>query len=323
MSPAPAGEGFDIRTGKATAVRGEPAFSLRATGEGMRNMVDVYHRELALGRQHPEWLNWVNSYSDWLLTQQREDGSFPESWQGGTGKVTNTSGATSYAAVPLLVRMSRETGDKKYLDAAIRAADYIWADYGSRGGYIGATGGDVADKESGMLSTEAFLDLYDRTKEPKWLERAKSAGDYAETYIWLWNVPMAPGLPDSELGWKHGVSTVGVTGIASNVPGEVDEYLDWAVPYYARLYKYTSDVHYLDVARILLHDTKSMLALPGRIYDLKGPGWQQEHWRMGPGIRGIGAHRTWLPWISVNHLHGIIGLEELDPVLYQKLTKGD
>ena len=323
MSPAPAGEGFDIRTGKATAVRGEPAFSLRATGEGMRNMVDVYHRELALGRQHPEWLNWVNSYSDWLLTQQREDGSFPESWQGGTGKVTNTSGATSYAAVPLLVRMSRETGDKKYLDAAIRAADYIWADYGSRGGYIGATGGDVADKESGMLSTEAFLDLYDRTKEPKWLERAKSAGDYAETYIWLWNVPMAPGLPDSELGWKHGVSTVGVTGIASNIPGEVDEYLDWAVPYYARLYKYTSDEHYLDVARILLHDTKSMLALPGRIYDLKGPGWQQEHWRMGPGIRGIGAHRTWLPWISVNHLHGIIGLEELDPVLYQKLTKGD
>jgi hypothetical protein len=116
---------------------------------------------------------------------------------------------------------------------------------------------------------------------------------------------------------------VGVTGIASNIPGEVDEYLDWAVPYYARLYKYTSDVHYLDVARILLHDTKSMLALPGRIYDLKGPGWQQEHWRMGPGIRGIGAHRTWLPWISVNHLHGIIGLEELDPVLYQKLTKGD
>ena len=36
-------------------------------------------------------------------------------------------------------------------------------------------------------------------------ERAKEAGDYAETYIWLWNVPMVPGLPDSELGWKHGV----------------------------------------------------------------------------------------------------------------------
>jgi hypothetical protein len=323
MSPAPAGEGFDIRTGKASAVRGEPALSLRATGEGMRAMVDIVRRERAHGREHPEWFAWVKAYSDWLLTQQREDGSIPESWQGGTGKVRNTSGATSYAAVPLLVRMSVETRDKRYLDAAIRAADYIWTIYGSRGVYVGATGGDVADKESGMLSMEAFLDLYDSTQEPKWLERAKEAGDYAESYIWLWDVPMAPGLPDSELGWKPGVPTVGVNGIASNVAGHVDEYFDWAVPLYAELYKHTHDEHYLDVARILLHDTKSMLALPGRTYDLLGPGWQQEHWRMGPNVRGIGAHRTWLPWISVNHLHSITGLEELDPALYQRLAKGD
>jgi hypothetical protein len=323
MSPAPAGEGFDIRTGKASAVRGQPSLSLRATGEGMRAMVDVIRRERVHGREHPEWFAWVKAYSDWLLTQQREDGSFPESWQGGTGKVRDTSGATSYAAVPVLVRMSEETGDKKYLDSAIRAADYIWTDYGSRGVYVGATGGDVADKESGMLSMEAFLDLYGSTKQPKWLERAKEAGDYAETYIWLWNVPMVPGLPDSELGWKHGVPTVGVNGIASNGPGGVDEYFDWAVPLYAELYKDTHDEHYLDVARILLHDTKSMLALPGRTYDLLGPGWQQEHWQMGPNVRGVGFHRTWLPWISVNHLHSITGLEDLDPALYQRLAKGD
>jgi hypothetical protein len=42
----------------------------------------------------------------------------------------------------------------------------------------------------------------------------------------------------------------------------------------------------------------------------------------GRGTRGIGAHRTWLPWISVNHLHGITGLEEFDKGLYQRLAKG-
>jgi hypothetical protein len=113
-----------------------------------------------------------------------------------------------------------------------------------------------------------------------------------------------------------------VNGIGSNDIGGVDQYLDWAVPTYAKLYKYTKDEHYLDVARVLLHGTKAMLALPGRTYDLKGPGWQQEHWRMGP-IRGIGAHRTWLPWISVNHLHGITGLEQLDNDLFQRLSKGE
>ena len=36
----------------------------------------------------------------------------------------------------------------------------------------------------------------------------------------------------------------------------------------------------------------------------------------GPGARGSGAHRTWLPWISVDHLHGITDLEEFDKTLY-------
>ena len=116
--------------------------------------------------------------------------------------------------------------------------------------------------------------------------------------------------------------TIGVQGITARAAGGVDEYLDWAVPAYARLYKHTNDEHYLDVARILLLDTKSMLALPGRTFDLKGPGWQQEHWSMS-NTRGFGTHRSWLPWVSVNHLHGITALEELDPALYRRLAKGN
>ena len=317
MSPFPAGEGFNIRTGKAI-----PGATLRSLSDDMRMMIDLLRRERALGRQHPEWFNWAKSYADFLVTQQREDGSFPTGWTG-AGEARGTSSTTSYAPEPFLVRMSEETGDKKYLNSAIRAGDYMWTNFGSRCLFLGATGGDAADKESGMLSLEAFLALYDATREPKWLERAKTAGDYAESWIWIWNVPMPIGANYAELGWKPGVPTVGANGIASNVPGEVDQYLDWAVPSYAKLYKYTNDEHYLDVARVLLHDTKSMLALPGRTYDLLGPGWQQEHWRMGPGARGIGAHRTWLPWISVNHLHGITGLQDFDPALYQRLAKGN
>jgi hypothetical protein len=323
VSP-PSGEGFDIRTGKAGAVHSGTGFSVRSWAEDMRIMIDLIRRERAHGRQHPVWFKWAKSYTDWLLTQQRQDGSFPMTWQDSTGTVKEgTTGVTSYAAVPLLVRMSEETGDKKYLNAAKRAADYIWINFGSKCVFLGATGTPtVADKESGMLSMEAFLALYENTKEKKWLQYAKTAGDYTESWIWIWNVPMPIGAKYEDLGWKPGVPTIGVNGIGSNDIGGVDQYLDWAVPTYAKLYKYTKDKHYYDVARILLHGTKAMLALPGRTYDLKGPGWQQEHWRMGP-IRGIGAHRTWLPWISVNHLHGITGLEEFDPILYKKLSKGN
>jgi hypothetical protein len=94
--------------------------------------------------------------------------------------------------------------------------------------------------------------------------------------------------------------------------GDVDKY--------ARLSVYTGDQHYLDVARILLHNTKNMVALPGRLYDLAGPGWQQEHWGMTTQ-RGMGsASRAWLPWATVNHLEGILALEDFDPALFRKVA---
>lgn len=119
-------------------------------------------------------------------------------------------------------------------------------------------------------------------------ERAKAAADFAESWIWIWNLPMTLDADDTQLHCKKCVPTTGVQGITTMAAGSVDEYLDWAVPSYAKLYNLTKDQHYLDVARVLLHDTKSMVALPGRQYDVKGIGWQQEGWRMGLGGASAG-----------------------------------
>ena len=144
----------------------------------------------------------------------------------------------------------RGDGAEEVLDSATKAAEYIWTNFGSKGVYLGATGtgNNIADKESGMLSMEAFLALYDNTKDPKWLERAEAAANYTESWIWIWNVPMPLDADDAKLHWKKGVPTIGVNGIGSDVAGGVDQYLDWAVPSYAKLYKLTKDEHYLDVA---------------------------------------------------------------------------
>jgi hypothetical protein len=323
MSPAPAGVGFNINTGEAIPANFVPGFTTRMPAEDLAVLVNTYRREKTAGRDHPEWIKWVAAYCDWLLTQQGPDGSFPAAWEGGTGQVIRDGKTTTYVLVPVLVRLGEVTGEKKYLDAATKAAEFVWTSYGSKGVYMGATGtgNNIADKESGMLSMEAFLALYENNKDPKWLQRAIAAANYTETWIWIWNVPMALDANDAMLHWKKGVPTIGVNGIGSDVIGGVDQYLDWAVPSYAKLYKLTKDEHYLDVAYVLLHGTKAMLALPGRTYDLLGPGWQQEHWNMGPGRKGMGAHRNWLVWISTNHLNGIMGLEALDLELYKQLSK--
>jgi hypothetical protein len=317
------GTGYDLATGKPWDHIWLAPWLRNAT-EDMRVLMRACRRERALGRQHPEWFNWVKAYADWLVQQQRADGSFPRRWKVGSNEVAEPTGTTSYCPVPLLVMLTEETGDQKYKQAAIRAAEYVWETWGTRGLFIGGASDNpnITDKEAGMLSLEAYLSLYDSTKEAKWLERAKVAADFAESWIWIWNVPMPLDTDDDRLHWKKGVPTVGVQGITARGAGSVDEYLDWAVPSYAKLFNLTKDRHYLDVARVLLHDTKAMVALPGRQYDMRGIGWQQEGWRMGPGGsgRGVGGHRFWLPWISANHLYGITGLEELDPALFKLLS---
>jgi hypothetical protein len=102
----------------------------------------------------------------------------------------------------------------------------------------------------------------------------------------------------------------------------VDQYMTFDADEYAKLFKYSGDTHYYEVSRLLLHNTKSMLALPGRTYDLAGPGWQQEHWSLAPR-RGYGLHRGWLPWVSTSHLNGILGLMEFDPELFEKLSRAE
>ena len=64
------------------------------------------------------------------------------------------------------------------------------------------------------------------------------------------------------------------------------------------------------MSRAFCCTTPSPCSPPGCTYDLLAPGWQQEHWNLGPGRKGMGAHRNWLVWVSTNHLHSIMGLEE-------------
>lgn len=324
----PSGEGFNLYSGEPSLTNPAHNFVTCCNGQVyIRCLTDdltwtlkAYAREKSQGQEHPEWLYWCWRFGDWLLTQQRADGSFPRSWHPGTGEVYNPSSTSGYNALQFLVTLDKVTAQHRYVQPALRAGDFYWLTYGSRDQYIGGTpdNPDIMDKEAGTLSLRGYLALYEATQDPKWLRRAQAAAEYAETWIYAWDVPMAADEDDSALGWKKGVSTVGVSRINST-DSAVDQWMSGDVEEYAELYTLTKDTHYLDVARILLHNTKNMLALPGRTYDLLGPGWQQEHWGIST-MRGFGAHRGWLPWVTVNHLEGIIALEDFDPALFRRLA---
>jgi hypothetical protein len=319
MAP-PKGDGFDIFTGEiipASWSVGQQA--LLPINTDMRDLTLAYEREKKKGIEHSEWLAWIRSYADWELTQQHEDGSFPRAWIPGTSEVFSDSPSATYGPIVLLVPLARVTGETKYMNAALRAGENVWRNYGIQGNYQGgaidaSSSQLLTDKEGGMAALDAFMALYEATHDKEWLTRALSAADFTESWIWIWDVPLPGNEADPHMRWRNG-PMVGLQGITANGMGIEtggDEYLDWAVSLYARAYKYSGDAHYLGVTRILLYNTKAKMATPRDTFDFVGPGWEQEGWNSDPG--------KWLPWLGANHVNGIMTLEEFDPDLFKKIA---
>ena len=328
MDP-PESEGFFFADGKLVVQEGKwiatstgkPRIYLRCVGDGMKAILRAYQREKKHGFEHPEWLAWAKQFADWLLMQQQPQGGFPRAWNAGSAEVLYDSPNASFCVITFLVQLGQITGDSKYTAAATRAGDFCWGSAQKHGKFIGGTidNADVIDKEAATISLESYLNLYDATKDPKWLQRARVAADNAETWMYIWNVPMPQDAEEEDLHWKRGASTVGVQLIATGHT-LVDAYMSFNADEYANLYRLTGDGHYREVARILLHNTKAMVELPDHPLGLNGPGWQQEHYSFSLP-RGQGRHRLWLPWVSTSQLNGIFGLMEVDKELYQQLSK--
>ena len=316
----PSAEGFYFKTGEPAYALPDGKVYLRSYGDDIKALLRAYRFEKNQGSDHPSWLAWCRQYADWLLTQEHASGGFPRSWEA-DGRVLSPSPNASFNAIGLLVLLSELTQDPAYLDAAIRTGDFCWSSGQSDGIFVGGTidNPDVLDKEAATLSMEAYLMLHKATQQSKWIERTQAAADFSESWIYLWNIPMPVDEDNASLNWKKGVPTIGLQLIATG-HSLVDNYMTFNPDDFALLYKLTGDKHYLEVARLLLHNTKNMLALPGRKYDLKAEGWQQEHWSIAP-LRGYGFHRGWLPWVSTSHLNGIFGLMDVDPHLYRHLAE--
>ena len=89
---------------------------------------------------------------------------------------------------------------------------------------------------------------------------ARVAADINETWYVLWNVPAPIDAQESDLSVKRQVSTVGMDLCTSTDSG-VDYYNSNDVDSYAKLYKWTGDSHYLDVARLLYQATQGAVGI--------------------------------------------------------------
>ena len=233
---------------------------VRQLGDGLEAVLDAYVFEKKRGRDHPDWLRYLERAADWLLPLQGEDGSFVRAYTY-DGKPCLDSKASTPSIVRFFIQLYLVTGREDLLTAAIRAGEWAYEHQYLGFEYRGGTcdQSDVMDKESGIYAMFAFMALYDVTHEKKWLDAACGAADYVETFTFVWNFPVDMPYPNHPFARYHISGTSNVTvGF-----GGGDVYMAACSYAYYRLYLLSGDGQYRDFAEFIHKNVKQANDIDG------------------------------------------------------------
>ncbi len=175
---------YDIHADGTFTWRSDPLF-LRIASDGMDGTLHAWNILHVRGQDKPDWLRFCRRYGDWLVQAQASDGSWARSY-GFDGRVVNPATDTTDQPIPFLVDLYFATGDVKYKQAALRAAEFSWKSVHQGYAYVGRTPNNpnVLDKEGGTEALSAFLALYDLTQDKRWVQAAAQAADYCESWVY-------------------------------------------------------------------------------------------------------------------------------------------
>jgi hypothetical protein len=156
-------------------------------------------RALELGpdvrEAHPGWSDALRSNLDAVVARQRADGNLGAAHHAITGEVLSWKGCAGLAWVNALAEAQRWDGpDGRYLDAARRAGEYYAAFVTDE--FLNGAPEDVdlaPTSEDGYVAVMAYLALYRRTGERRWLDLARRAADWMLTFRYSYNVTFPPG----------------------------------------------------------------------------------------------------------------------------------
>ena len=169
---------------------GVPCVFLRDQSESRRSCLAAWAVERERGVDRPQWLEWATSYGDWLASHQGPEGSFARSYRRDGSPVFAAPSDCAHV-IPFLLALDRATGGSRGAAAAVTTARFVRERFHRHGIYAGATldNPDCTDKESSALAFEAYLSLFEVTRDRAWLAAAEEAAAVCETWIFLWDIP--------------------------------------------------------------------------------------------------------------------------------------
>ena len=260
--------------------RAYPCF-LRMAVDAMEGMLDAYRLAIAHGIYKENWETALEMFSDFLVNNQNEDGSYYRcynydggpfvSWDNGIeeppGNICqSTSKSCSAMPIRFLTKMYEMTGDEDYKDAALLAGEFVYNNLYPQGYYAGGTcdGPNQVDKEAGVFAMYAFDSLYQLTKDEKWIKPLEQATAYTMSTA----ICFSYNVKESNLKTAYPLYagyTDGMSFIACSSGSGADNYIAYIYYELFRVYIITGKETYLKQAEFIQQNTKSIMNWDGTL----------------------------------------------------------
>lgn len=264
---------------------------IRMLADGIEAILDAYLYMRKKGCERETWLEFCRKTADWIVSVQNADGSFYRAYNTDSS-IRMESKANTPSIIRFLIQFYLVSKDEKYKTAALKAGEWSYDNAYLNMEYRGGTcdNNDIQDKEAGIYGIFGFLALYDLTGENKWLEAAKGAADYTETWTYAWKFPV-------RTPWsKHPFNKYSISGQSIiTLGGGADVYMASCAYVYYRLYVITGDEHYLDFAEFIHKNTRQSCDVDGSIgYAMPGLGHESGNF----AGQTLQSNYHWLPWCT-------------------------
>ena len=305
-----------LNTDTAGRTRGYPSF-LRCFVDGMEGILDAYKLAHKNGEDREKWLAALVKVADFLAENQNDDGSYYRAYFTDGTVCTDTSDknyqGTSKLNTPVAIRflakMYELTGDEKYREAAVNAAEFSYAElYLKLEKYVGGTpdNANTVDKEAAIYAMYGFNAAYALTDDERYLRAAEHAATSAMSWVYCYDFACPGSDETNKINPFTEGRTSGFSIIATGHSG-ADNYSAFMYYEMFKLYVFTGNEFYLEAAKLLEINTKLSTDYNGKM------GWKYR--AIGPEATNISDFNfstvgVWLPWSGIANIKPIGYMED-------------
>lgn len=277
------------------------------TGWAADEMLKVWKLLHDNGIEKPEYRVFGEKILNFFCDHYSPEYAFGKAWHF-DGTCEEPSGTIGAFVTMALCDGYRITGEKRYLDFAIRSLDfYMKRDLANFVCTAGAIDCTCVDKETAGPIIIAALDLYDITKEARFLEYAVQASYYFASWMYIYDVNYGK---EAEFT-QYGYFTAGSTYVSVQHPA-LDQWGELMCCEWLRLADYTGDERWRTRAKMMWYNAVQCIAdEKNRVYHGKSRpiGSQNEafyhaRWGHRKNCNERGHLNDWLvSWVNVFRLN--------------------